>query len=104
MTNQESISEIMSRLQKEYDYSKKSKEDIEGQEPAIELVLNDKWYARMTDGWGGVYEFWDGKYNENSFVEIEVEADTAEKALEKLEALCKECKAKKYIIVDPTSF
>ena len=52
----------------------------------------------MTNGWGVIYEFWDGKYNDESFVEIEAGADTAEEALRKLEELCKKYKAEKYII------
>lgn len=40
----------------------------------------------------------------NLFRCIEVEAETAENALTKLEELCKTYKAKKYIIIDPTSF
>ena len=104
MEKNESVSEIMSRLQKEYDFSGKTKKKIEGEEPAVELVLNDRRYARMTNGWGEIYEFWDGKYNDESFVEIETEADTAEEALRKLEELCKKYKAEKYIIVDPTNW
>ena len=108
MHENETISEAIIRLQKEYDFSNKSKKDgkdiIEGQMPAIVLELNDCWYARMTNGGNVTYIFWNGKNNDDSYVDIEVEAETAENALTKLEELCKTYKAKKYIIIDPISF
>ena len=109
MKKNETISELIIRLQKEYDFSKQSKKDeegdiIEGQLPAVVLELNDCWYTRMTNGGSVTYIFWDGKNNENSYIDIEAEADTAEEALFRLEQMCKKYKQEEYIIIDPTSF
>ena len=110
MKKNETISELIIRIQKEYDFSKQSKKDeegniIEGQMPAVVLELNDRWYARMTSGGTVTYIFWDGENNEDSYIDIETEGDdTAEEALIRLEKMCQKYKKEGYIIIDPTDF
>ena len=109
MKKSETISEMIIRMQKEYDFSQQSFREengsvIDGQMPAIVLELNDRWYARMTNGGNVTYIFWDGRNNENSYIDIETEADTAEESLSCLERMCSKYKKEGYIIIDPTSF
>ena len=91
MKENETISEIIIRLAKEYDFSGKTQKD-------------EEWFARMTNGGSVTHIFWDGKNNEDSYIDIETVADTAEDALAKLEEMCKKYTKKGYIIIDPTEF
>ena len=46
------------RLQKEYDDRGKFADGVEGDEPAISIELNEKWFARMTNGGNVRYVFY----------------------------------------------
>ena len=116
MTKNETISEIMIRLAKEYDFSGKIQKDeedgsvYEGTLSAVVLEWNvwdcedAEWFARMTNGGSVTHIFWDGKNNEDSYIDIATVAATAEEALAKLEEMCKTYTKKGYIIIDPTEF
>ena len=113
MKENETISEIMIRLAKEYDFSGKTQKDeedgsvYEGTFSAIVLEWNcadEEWFARMTNGGSVTHIFWDGKNNEDSYIDIATVAATAEEALAKLEEMCKTYTKKGYIIIDPTEF
>ena len=114
MKENETISEIIIRLAKEYDFSGKTQKDeedgsvYEGTSSAVVLEWNcedAEWFARMTNGGSVTHIFWDGKNNEDSsYIGIQTVADTAEEALAKLEEMCKTYTGKGYIIIDPTEF
>ena len=113
MKENETISEIIIRLAKEYDFSGKTQKDeedgsvYEGTSSAVVLEWNcedEEWFARMTNGGSVTHIFWDGKNNEDSYIDIETVAVTAEDALAKLEEMCKTYTKKGYIIIDPTEF
>ncbi len=113
MTKKEALSEIIIRLAKEYDFSGKTQKDeedgsvYEGTSSAVVLEWNcedEEWFVRMTNGGSVTHIFWDGKNNEDSYIDIETVADTAEDAIAKLEEMCKKYTKKGYIIIDPTEF
>ena len=110
MKENETISEIIIRLAKEYDFSGKTQKDeedgsvYEGTSSAVVLEWDGEWFTRMTNGGRVTHIFWDGKNNEDSYIDIETVADTAEDALAKLEEMCKKYTQKGYIIIDPTEF
>ena len=58
MKENETIEECIVRLQKEYDDRGKFANGIEGDEPAISIELNEKWYAKMTNGGNIRYVFY----------------------------------------------
>ena len=113
MTKKEALSEIIIRLAKEYDFSGKTQKDeedgtvYEGTSSAVVLEWNcedEEWFAGMTNGGSVTHIFWDGKNNEDSYIDIGTAAATAEDALAKLEEMCKTYTKKGYIIIDPTEF
>ena len=113
MKENETISEIIIRLAKEYDFSGKTQKDeedgsvYEGTSSAVVLEWNcedEEWFAGMTNGGSVTHIFWDGKNNEDSYIDIGTAAATAEDALAKLEEMCKTYTKKGYIIIDPTEF
>ena len=86
MKKNETISEIIIRLAKEYDFSGKTQKDeedgsvYEGTSSAVVLEWNcedEEWFARMTNGGSVTHIFWDGKNNEDSYIDIETVRDNA---------------------------
>ena len=105
MKENETVEECMLRLQKEYDDHGKFADGVEGDEPAVVMELNDKWYARMTNGGNVLYVFYRPQKRGKSEIWKKAVASggTLAEALGNLEKLCITMREKKAILIDPTS-
>ena len=105
MKENETVEECMLRLQKEYDDRGKFADGVEGDQSAVVVELNDKWYARMTNGGNVLYVFFRPykRGKDEIWRKAVVSGETLAEALSKLEKLCITMREKKAILIDPTS-